>query len=78
VVALASPPDDGPRGLTTLRQNMSVYRHNCARLGWLRIPHSQAVDVWPSTAVLQQLEQLEVLEATPEFPGLQLARIRAR
>ena len=81
VVALASPPDDGPRGLTTLRQNMSVYRHNCARLGWLRIPHSQAVACrvvsCPSTAVPRQREQLDVLKATPEFPGLQLAGIWA-
>lgn len=72
VVALASPPDDGPRGLTTLRQNMSVYRHNCARLGWLRIPHSQAVDVWPASGAPQRLVSADVLEGGPAFPGLQL------
>lgn len=58
--------------MTALPQKFAFFQANGAGLGWLRIPHSQAVDVWPSTAVPQQLEQLEVLEATPEFPGLQL------
>jgi Uma2 family endonuclease len=38
VVELASPSDEGPRGLTALRQKMAAYQRNGARLGWLIIP----------------------------------------
>jgi Uma2 family endonuclease len=72
VVELASPSDEGPRGLAALRQKMAAYQANGARLGWLLLPHDQAVEVWPASGSPQRLEQLQVLEATPEFPGLQL------
>lgn len=72
VVELASPTDEGPRGLSDLRQKMVAYQANGARLGWLLLPHEQAVEVWPAIGPPQRLEQLEVLEATPEFSGLQL------
>ena len=72
VVELASPSDEGPRGVTALRQKMAAYQANGARLGLLLLPHQQAVEVWPASGSPQRLEQLEVLEATPEFPGLQL------
>ena len=72
VVELASPSDEGPRGLSALRRKMASYQANGARLGWLLIPHEQAVEVWPASGAPQRLEQLQVLEATPEFPGLQL------
>ncbi|MEB3203052.1 MAG: hypothetical protein VKK05_09625 [Synechococcus sp.] len=31
---LASSSDDGPRGITALRQKMAAYQCNGARLGW--------------------------------------------
>lgn len=72
VVELASPSDEGPRGESALRQKMPSYQANGARLGWLLLPHQQAVDVWPASGAPQRLEQIDVLEATPDFPGLQL------
>jgi Uma2 family endonuclease len=72
VVELVSPSDEGPRGLSALREKMTAYQANGARLGWLLLPHEQAVEVWPASGAPQRLEQLEVLVATPEFPGLQL------
>ena len=72
VVELASPSDEGPRGLSALRRKMSDYQRNGARLGWLLLPEERAVEVWPASGSPQRLEQIEVLEATPEFPGLQL------
>jgi len=72
VVELASPSDEGPRGVSDLRKKMATYQANGARLGWLLLPNEQAVEVWPASGSPQRIEQLEVLEATPEFPGLQL------
>jgi Uma2 family endonuclease len=72
VVELASPSDEGPRGVSALRQKMACYQANGARLGWLLLPHQQAVDVWPASGAPQRLEQIDVLEATPDFPELQL------
>ena len=72
MVELASPSDEGPRSVSALRQKMSAYQANGARLGCLLLPHEQAVEVWPASGSPQRLEQLEVLEATSEFPGLQL------
>jgi Uma2 family endonuclease len=72
VVELASPSDEGPRGVSALRQKMASYQANGARLGWLLLPHQQAVEVWPASGASQRLEQIDVLEATPNFPGLQL------
>ena len=72
VVELASPSDEGPRGVSALRQKMACYQANGARLGWLLLPHQQAVEVWPASGASQRLEQIDVLEATPDFPGLQL------
>ena len=72
VVELASPSDEGPRALTALRSKMDAYQANGARLGWLLIPHQHAVEVWPASGDPQRLEGIEVLEAGPEFPDLQL------
>lgn len=72
VVELASSSDEGPRGVSALRQKMASYQANGARLGWLLLPHQQAVEVWPASGASQRLEQIDVLEATPDFPGLQL------
>jgi Uma2 family endonuclease len=72
VVELASPSDEGARGVTALREKMAAYQANGARLGWLLLLHDQAVEVWPEGEAPERLEQLQVLEATPAFQGLQL------
>jgi Uma2 family endonuclease len=72
VVVLASPFDEGPRGLSALRQRMAAYQTNGARLGWLLIPCEQAVEVWPAAGLPQRLEACDRLQAGPDFPGLQL------
>jgi Uma2 family endonuclease len=72
VMELASPSDEGPRGVSALRAKMAAYQANGARLGWLLLPHEQAVEAWPASAPPQRLERLQVLEATPDFPGLSL------
>ena len=38
VVELASPSDEGPRGVTALRRKMDQYQANGARLGCLLLP----------------------------------------
>ena len=72
VVELASPSDEGPRGLSVLRQKMADYQRNGARLGWLLLPEERAVEVWPSAGEPQRLEQIVALEARPECLGLRL------
>ncbi|MFM7452662.1 MAG: Uma2 family endonuclease [Cyanobium sp.] len=72
VVEMASPSDEGPRGLTALRRKMATYQANGACLGWLLIPHQQAVEVWSASGDPQRLEGIAVLEAGAEFPHLQL------
>jgi len=72
VVELASPSDEGPRGLSALRRKMAIYLANGARLGWLLLPHEQAVEVWAAGAAPERLERPSRLEAGPEFPGLSL------
>jgi Uma2 family endonuclease len=51
---------------------MAAYQGNGTRLGWPLIPHEQAVEVWSDNGSWQRLDAAEVLEAGPEFPGLQL------
>ncbi len=72
VVELASPSDEGPRGVSALRQKMASYQANGARLGWLLLPHEQTVEIWTASGEPQRLEGCECLEAGSEFPGLQL------
>jgi Uma2 family endonuclease len=74
----ASPSDEGPRGLTALREKMAAYQRNGARLGWLWIPAERAVEVWgpladPPLKPSPDPERLEAdtrLDGGPEFPGL--------
>jgi Uma2 family endonuclease len=74
VVELASPSDEGPRGLTALRQKMAAYQRNGARLGWLLIPAERAVEIWEpladSPAEPRRLEAASRLDGDPHFPGL--------
>lgn len=76
VVELASPSDEGPRGVSALRQKMAAYQANGARLGWLLLPHERAVEVWgpanqeSSQEEPRRLEQAATVEGGAEFPGL--------
>ena len=74
VVELASPRDEGPRGLTALRRKMAAYQANGAQLGWLLIPDQQAVEIWPSIgeAEPQRVDAAAELDAGPLFPGLRI------
>jgi len=68
----ASPSDAGPRDLSALRRKLAACLASGALLGWLLIPHEQAVAVWPAAGEPQRLELIALLEAGPDFPGLQL------
>jgi Uma2 family endonuclease len=74
VVELASPRDEGPRGLTALRRKMAAYQANGAQLGWLLIPEEQALEIWPAggTDDPQRVEAATGLDAGPLFPGLRI------
>ena len=75
VVELASPSDEGPRGLAALRRKMATYQANGAQLGWLLIPDQQAVEIWQATGAgePQRMEVASELDAGPVFPGLRIA-----
>ena len=77
VVELASACDEGPRGLTALRQKMAAYQRNGARLGWLLIPQERAVEVWgplrAGAETPQRIAPASLLSAEPWFPGLSIA-----
>lgn len=74
VVELASASDEGPRGLTALRQKMATYQANGAQLGWLLIPHLQAVEIWTAAGQSepQAIHAARQLDAGLIFPGLLL------
>ncbi|MFM9103534.1 MAG: Uma2 family endonuclease, partial [Cyanobium sp.] len=72
VVELASPSDQGPRGLTALRAKLASYQANGAQLAWLLIPAEQAVEVWPAQGTAQRLEGATRLDGGALLPGLQL------
>jgi Uma2 family endonuclease len=76
VVELASPSDEGPRGLTALREKMAAYQRNGARLGWLLIPAERAVEVWgllaDPLAEPRRIEGATRLDGAPEYPGLEI------
>ncbi|MFM7313556.1 MAG: Uma2 family endonuclease [Cyanobium sp.] len=83
VVELASPSDEGPRGLAALRRKMAAYMANGARLGWLPIPQQRAAEIWQAGAEgepaehgeplqPQRLEQATRLEGGELLPGLVL------
>ncbi len=74
VVELASPSDEGPRGHTALRRKMANDQANGAQLGWLLIPHQQAVELWSAAGQgePQRIEPATSLDAGSLFPGLQI------
>ena len=72
VVELASPSDQGPRGISALRQKMASYISNGAQLGWLLLPEEQAVEIWRadrSPAEPERLAQVSQLDGNPLLPG---------
>lgn len=73
LVELASPSDEGPRGLTALRRKMAAYQANGAQLGWLLIPEQRAVEVWLAGASqTERIAPATTLDAGNLFPGLQI------
>ena len=64
VVELASPSDEGPRGVSALRRKMETYQANGARLGWLLLPEQRAVEIWRGgeQGMAQRLEEATGLE----------------
>ncbi len=77
VVELASPTEEGPRGVSELRRKMAAYQANGARLGWLLLPEERTVEIWRAKGAgyegaPHRLEEAEGLEGDPEFPGLRL------
>ena len=74
LVELASPSDEGHRGITALRRKMAAYQANGTQLGWLLIPDQQAVEIWPAigAAEPQRVDAATELDAGPLFPGLRI------
>lgn len=71
VVELASPSDEGVRGVSALRQKMAAYRANGAQLGWLLLPNERAVEIWRADqAQPEHIEQASQLDGGVLFPGL--------
>ena len=72
VLELASPSDQGPRGISALRQKMRSYISNGAQLGWLLLPEEQIVEIWRadrSPAEPERLAQASRLDGSPLLPG---------
>ena len=74
VVELASPTDEGPRGLTALRRKMAAYQANGAQLGWLLVPEERLVEIWPRLGGgdPQRFSAASQIDAGPLFPGLKI------
>ena len=70
VIELASPSDEGPRGITALRRKMEQYQANGARLGWLLLPLERAVEIWRGG----QQGMAERLENASRVAGSELAK----
>ena len=69
VIELASPSDEGPRGVTALRHKMDRYQANGARLGWLLLPQERMVEIWRGG----QQGMAERLENASRVDGSELA-----
>jgi len=69
VIELASTSDEGRRGVAALRRTKDLYQANGVRLGWLLLPHEQAVEFWRCG----QLGMGERLENASRLDGSELA-----
>ena len=73
VVKLASPSDEGQRGITALHQKMVTYRSNGASLGWLLLPEQEIVEIWTQEQDAPlRLERVNRLEGGTLLPDLQI------
>jgi Uma2 family endonuclease len=74
VIELASPSDEGPRGVTALRRKMDCYQANGARLGWLLLPQERAVEIWRSgqQGMAERLENASRVDGSELAEGLEL------
>ncbi|MEB3199422.1 MAG: Uma2 family endonuclease [Synechococcaceae cyanobacterium] len=74
VVELASPSDEGPRGISALRRKLDLYQANGAQLGWLLLPEERAVEIWRAgqQGMAERLENAARLEPGEPFAGLTL------
>ncbi|MCP9840785.1 Uma2 family endonuclease [Synechococcus sp. J7-Johnson] len=72
VVELASASDEGPRGVSALRQKMDAYQANGAQLGWLLLPEERAVEIWRvgAASTPERLDDAKTLDGGELFPGL--------
>ena len=74
VVELASPSDEGPRGVSALRHKMAAYQANGARLGWLLLPQERAVEIWRGgqQGMAERLENASRVDGSELAEGLEL------
>ncbi len=74
VIELASPSDEGPRGVKALRRKMEQYQANGARLGWLLFPQERAVEIWWSgqQGMAERLENASRVDGSELVEGLEL------
>ena len=74
VIELASPSDEGPRGVTALRRKMEQYQANGARLGWLLLPQERAVEIWRGgqQGMAERLENASRVDGSELVEGLEL------
>ena len=74
VIELASPSDEGPRGVTALRHKMDRYQANGARLGWLLLPQERAVEIWRGgqQGMAERLENASRVAGSELAEGLEL------
>jgi Uma2 family endonuclease len=74
VIELASPSDEGPRGITALRRKMEQYQANGARLGWLLLPQERAVEIWRGgqQGMAERLENASRVDGSELVEGLEL------
>jgi Uma2 family endonuclease len=74
VIELASPSDEGPRGVTALRHKMDRYQANGARLGWLLLPQERAVEIWRGgqQGMAERLENASRVDGSDLVEGLEL------
>lgn len=74
VVEMASASDEGPRGVSSLRQKMDTYRANGAQLGWLLLPEERAVEIWRvgAAATPERHDDAQELDGGELFAGLVL------
>jgi Uma2 family endonuclease len=74
VIELASPSDEGPRGITALRRKMEQYQANGARLGWLLLPLERAVEIWRGgqQGMAERLDNASRVDGSELAEGLEL------